>query len=145
MWEPMRCWRGYLSGARCRLFACGPADATAVPKPHHLLCPILIQTGFTSLVPAYAGCPGKEAVKRTGVVVSDVNRFAVRIASTQLRVNSVTPSLSARHQFSCRRCIAPLARNAPRTGAERKLEAGRRKCRRHGTRTPHGRTDNRKT
>jgi len=33
----MRCWCGYLSGARCRLFACGPADATAIPKPHHLL------------------------------------------------------------------------------------------------------------
>ena len=32
----MRCWCGYLSGARCRLFACGPADATAIPKPHHL-------------------------------------------------------------------------------------------------------------
>jgi len=28
---------GYLSGARCRLFAYGPADATAVPKPHRLL------------------------------------------------------------------------------------------------------------
>ena len=33
----MTCWCGYLSGARCRLFAYGPADATAVPKPHHLL------------------------------------------------------------------------------------------------------------
>jgi len=33
----MMCWCGYLSGARFRLFACGPADATAVPKPHHLL------------------------------------------------------------------------------------------------------------
>ena len=31
------CWCGYLSGARCRLFAYGPADATAIPKPHHLL------------------------------------------------------------------------------------------------------------
>jgi len=32
------CWRGYLSGARCRLSAYGPADATAsIPKPHHLL------------------------------------------------------------------------------------------------------------
>ena len=28
----MRCCCGYLSGARCRLFAYGPADATAVPK-----------------------------------------------------------------------------------------------------------------
>jgi len=25
----MRCWCGYLSVARCRLFACGPADAAA--------------------------------------------------------------------------------------------------------------------
>ena len=25
----MRCWCGYLRGARCRLFAYGPADATA--------------------------------------------------------------------------------------------------------------------
>jgi len=25
------------SGARCRLFAYGPADATAIPRPHHLL------------------------------------------------------------------------------------------------------------
>ena len=33
----MSCWCGYLSGAMCRLFACGPADATAVPKPHILL------------------------------------------------------------------------------------------------------------
>jgi len=30
------CWHGYLSRARCRL-AYVPADATAVPKPYHLL------------------------------------------------------------------------------------------------------------
>jgi len=28
----MRYWCGYLSGARCRLFAYGPADATAILK-----------------------------------------------------------------------------------------------------------------
>ena len=33
----MRCWCGYLSGVRCRLFANGPADATAIPKPHNIL------------------------------------------------------------------------------------------------------------
>ena len=33
----MRCWCGYMSGIRCRLFACGPGDATAVPKPRYLL------------------------------------------------------------------------------------------------------------
>ena len=30
------CWCGYLSGARCRLFAYGLADSTAIPNPHHL-------------------------------------------------------------------------------------------------------------
>ena len=33
----MGCWCGYLFGAWCILFAYGPTDATAVPKPHHLL------------------------------------------------------------------------------------------------------------
>ena len=57
----MRCWCGYLSGARCRLFAYGPADATASPNP---IISCLIQTIFTFLVPAYPGTPEKEAVKR---------------------------------------------------------------------------------
>jgi len=34
------CWRGYLSGARCRL-AYGPADATAMPKMTRLVVPFL--------------------------------------------------------------------------------------------------------
>jgi len=29
-----------------------------------IFCLIKIQTGFTFLVPAYAGCPGKKAVKQ---------------------------------------------------------------------------------
>ena len=33
----MRCWCDYLSGVRCRLFAYGPADAPAIPKPHNLV------------------------------------------------------------------------------------------------------------
>jgi len=28
----MRCWRGYLSGMRCKWFAYGPPDATATPS-----------------------------------------------------------------------------------------------------------------
>jgi len=32
-----RSWCGYLSEARNRLFAYGPADAAAIPKPHHRL------------------------------------------------------------------------------------------------------------
>jgi len=42
------CWRGYLSGARCRL-KYGPADAAAT----HVSCFSKIQIGFTFLVPAH--------------------------------------------------------------------------------------------
>ena len=50
----MGCWRGYLSGARCRL-AYVPADATA----NRYLCFSKIQICFTFLVPAHLGSPGK--------------------------------------------------------------------------------------
>jgi len=53
------CWRCYLSGAKCEL-AYGPADATATHFSK-------IQIGFTFLVPAYPGSPGKRAVKRVCV------------------------------------------------------------------------------
>ena len=51
----VRYWRGYLSGARCKWFAYGPADATATSSP---LAPVKPEW-FTFLVPAYPGCPGK--------------------------------------------------------------------------------------
>jgi len=51
-------WRGYRSGARCRL-AYGPADAMPLP----ISCFIKIQIGYTFLVPAHPGSPGKRAVK----------------------------------------------------------------------------------
>ena len=56
------CWRGYLSGAKCRL-AYGPADTTAT---HCLLFLYFrkIRTGFTFLVPAHPGSPGQRVVKR---------------------------------------------------------------------------------
>ena len=50
------------------MFAYGPADATASPNPI-ISCVIEIQTGFTFLVLAYPGCPGKEAVNGLVVVV----------------------------------------------------------------------------
>jgi len=46
------CWRGYLSGVRCRL-ARSPADATAT----HCLFFSKIHIGFTFLVPAHLGSP----------------------------------------------------------------------------------------
>ena len=58
-------WRGYLSGAMCRL-AYGPADATAT------YC-LLLQSNpdwfYLSGVPAYPGSPGKRAVKRVMVMM----------------------------------------------------------------------------
>ena len=44
------CWRGYLSGARCRL-AYGPV----MPLPLTVSCFSKIQIGFTFLVPAHPG------------------------------------------------------------------------------------------
>jgi len=58
----MGCWCGYLSGARCRLFEYGPADATAIPKSHHVL-PHLNPDCFCFFGTGLPGCPGKEAVK----------------------------------------------------------------------------------
>jgi len=40
----------------------GSADATASQNPI-ISCLIQIQTGFAFLVPAYPGCPEKEAIK----------------------------------------------------------------------------------
>ena len=60
----MRYSYSYLSGVRCRLFAYGLADATAIPKPYHLLHHLNPDWFYISgTVPAYPGCPGKEAVK----------------------------------------------------------------------------------
>jgi len=55
----VRCWHGYLSGARCRL-AYGPADATAS-------CFSKIQIGFAFSVPAHPDSPGQRAFKRVYV------------------------------------------------------------------------------
>jgi len=55
----MRCWCGYLSEARCRLFAYGPADVTAIPKsPCHLL-PHLNPDWFCLSGTGLPGCPEK--------------------------------------------------------------------------------------
>jgi len=63
------CWRGYLSGARCRL-AYGPADATATHS-----CFSKIQIGFTFLVSAHPYSPGQRAAKRVCVFVLGVVVF----------------------------------------------------------------------
>ena len=57
------CWRGYLSGARCRL------AAQLMPLPLTVSCFSEIQIGFTFLVLAHPDSPGKRAVKRLCVCV----------------------------------------------------------------------------
>jgi len=52
-----------LSGARGKVFACGPAEATAIPKPHHLL-PHLNPDWFNLSGAGLPRLPGKDAVKR---------------------------------------------------------------------------------
>jgi len=54
------CWCGYLSAAKCKQFAYGPADATATPSS---LASLKSRIGFAFLVPDNPGCPGEEAVK----------------------------------------------------------------------------------
>jgi len=53
-------WHGYLSGATCRL----AYMAQLMPLPLTVSCFSKIQTGFTFLVPAHPGSPGKMAVNR---------------------------------------------------------------------------------
>ena len=67
----VRCWHGYLSGARCRLAYATETDATAT---YCLSCFSKIQIGFTFLVPAHPGSPRKRAIKRVCVTVWMVKR-----------------------------------------------------------------------
>jgi len=55
----VRYWDGYLSGARWKCFAYGPADATATPSS---LAPVKSRMVYLSGA-AYPGCPGKKAIK----------------------------------------------------------------------------------
>jgi len=55
----MRCWHSYLSGAKCKWFAYGPADATAIPSS----LASLKSEWFCFSDISFPGCPGKEAIK----------------------------------------------------------------------------------
>ena len=46
--------------------------AQLMPLPLTISCSSKIQIGFTVLVPAYSGCPGKEAVKCTRVLLLNI-------------------------------------------------------------------------
>ena len=57
-----------------------------MPLPLTVSCSSKIQIGFTFLVPAYPGCPGKEAIKWLCKVSKYSNKgIAVRKAATPLQ------------------------------------------------------------
>ena len=69
------CWRGYLSGARCRLIQLMPLSLT-------VSCFSKIQIGFTFLESAHPGSPGQRAVKWMCVFVcvcvhANIRRYEV--------------------------------------------------------------------
>ena len=66
LYRVVRCWRGYLSGARCRL---AMHMAQLMPLPLNVFRFSKIQIGFTFLVPHHSGSPGQRAVKRVYVCV----------------------------------------------------------------------------
>ena len=73
----MLVWLAYLSGVGCRLFAYGPADATASQNPV-TSCLIQSETGFyLSSKLAYPGCSGKEAVKWVQFFAGYVTVFVI--------------------------------------------------------------------
>jgi len=55
----VRYWCGYLSGGRCKSFACGPADATATPSSLAPVKPRMVYLSGIGL-PRFPGCPGKK-------------------------------------------------------------------------------------
>jgi len=84
----VRCWHGYLSGARCRL-----AYAQLMPVPLSVSCFSKIQIGFTFLVPAHPGSPGKRAVIRVCVskwfIVSYIP-FALDVCPQRCRTRQIS-------------------------------------------------------
>jgi len=57
------CSNKFFSESEVQIVCIGPADATAIPKPHHLL-PHLIPDWFYLSDTSLPRFPGKEAVKR---------------------------------------------------------------------------------
>jgi len=65
--------------------------AQLMPLPLTVSCSSKIQIGFTFLVPAYPGCPGKEAVKKKMVVVifENINTVTNTNKSDRFLINQV--------------------------------------------------------
>jgi len=83
------CWHGYLSEARCRPIKLRCSlniwPAQLMPLPLTVSCFSKIQIGFTFLVPAHPGSPGKRAVKRVCVCVCKFSVVFLPIARRRRR------------------------------------------------------------
>jgi len=78
--------------------AYGPADATAIPKPHRLL-PHLNSDWFYLSRTAYLSCPGKTAVKRVSQCSNVASFHAVirkSVFDNVIVINLVACNSSAR-------------------------------------------------
>jgi len=71
----MRCWCGYLSAPRCRLFAYGHGLMPLPSKSIVISCLIEIKNDFTFLVPVCLDCPGKDVVKWVLVLFCSIHTF----------------------------------------------------------------------
>jgi len=73
------CWRGFLSGARCRLAYC---MAQLMPLPLTVACFSKIPIGLTFQVPAHLGSPGKGPLNGcVCAVVSNIVQKAIVVIS----------------------------------------------------------------
>ena len=77
--------------------------AQLMPLPLAVPCFSKIQIGFTFLVPAHPGSPGKRAVKRVCVCVcvKIVKSRKVKVAHTDSVCSELVPVESPRGRFSC--------------------------------------------
>ena len=75
------CWRGYLSGARCRL-------AQLMPLPLTVSCFSKIQIGFAFLVPAHPGSPGQRAVRRVCVWCEYIRQHVTFFVSSRCWISA---------------------------------------------------------
>ena len=68
--------------------------AQLMPLPLTVSCFIKIQIGFTFLVPAHLGSPGKRAVKRVCVCMADLHYMAnSRPTILQLTIDAISPTI----------------------------------------------------
>ena len=111
----VRCWCGYLSGARCRL-----AYAQLMPLPPTISCSSKIQIGFTFLVPAHPGSPGQRAFKRVcvcvciGAYITQAHYFGLLVSNCKVCCDRCryTCSSTTAHTAGTRGLWVTMARNS---------------------------------